>query len=305
MTGFYVTILGNGSAVPTATQHPSSQIVRLSEEQFMIDCGEGAQMQMIKYKIKHRKLNHIFVSHLHGDHYFGLFGLVATFHLFGREDPLNIYAPSDLQKLLEHQLRISKTNLRFNLNFHALEDYKSKPLFKSSYYAVTTFPLYHRIPTWGVKIRKQDKELRVDKEFVAKYKPSIDQIVRIKKGGDFVTESGKVLENKEITLPLRPDKVYAYCSDTVFNEHLIDHVQGADLLYHEATFDSSMQEIAKEKFHSTSVDAATMAKKAGVRKLLLGHYSARFDDLSELLQEARSVFPNTLLSEEGQTYSIK
>ncbi|RLD47869.1 MAG: ribonuclease Z [Bacteroidetes bacterium] len=305
MTGFNVTILGNGSAVPTATQHPSSQIVRLSEEQFMIDCGEGAQMQMIKYKIKHRKLNHLFVSHLHGDHYFGLFGLVATFHLFGREESLNIYAPSDLQKLLEHQLRVSKTDLRFNLNFHPLEDYKSTPLFVSGDYEVTIFPLYHRMPTWGVKIRKQDNELRVDKDFVAQYSPSIDQIISIKKGADYMTESGKVLKNKEITLPVRSDKIYVYCSDTVFNEHVIEHAKGADLLYHEATFDSSMQNAAKDKYHSTSVDAATVAKKAGVGKLLLGHYSARFDDLTELLLQARAVFPNTLLSEEGQTYSIK
>ncbi len=305
MTDFSVTILGNGSAVPTATQHPSSQMVRLSQEQLMIDCGEGAQMQMIKYKVKHRKLNCIFISHLHGDHYFGLFGLISTFHLFGRETPLNIYAPSDLQPLLEHQLRISRTNLRFPLNFYPLEDYKTQPLFRSHHFEATIFPLHHRIPAWGIKIRKQDRELRVDKEFVAKYNPSIDQIIRIKEGGDYVTEAGIMLKNKEITLPMRSDKVYAYCSDTAYNEKLISYIKNADLLYHEATFDSSMQKMANDKFHSTSVDAATIAKKAGAQKLLLGHYSSRFDDLKELLQQARAIFPNTLLSEEGETYSIK
>ena len=304
MSDFKVTILGNGSAVPTASQHPSSQIVMLANEQFMIDCGEATQMQMIKFKIKHRNLDHIFISHLHGDHYFGIFGLISTFHLFGRKKPLNIYAPAELESLIAHQLRISKTNLHFQLNFHRLEDYESSPILIYKDFIVKIFPLYHRMPTWGVRISREDKELRIDKNFILKYNPKVEQIHAIKLGGDYISESGKVIKNKEITLSSKPIKTYVYCSDTAYNEKLINEVKKADLLYHEATFDNLMEELAKEKFHSTSAHAATLAKEAGVDQLLLGHYSARFEDLTELLMQAQVIFPKTELSEEGKSYTI-
>lgn len=304
MSDFKVTILGNGSAVPTASQHPSSQIVMLANEQFMIDCGEATQMQMIKYKIKHRNLNNIFISHLHGDHYFGIFGLISTFHLFGRKESLNIYAPAELESLIAHQLRISKTNLHFKLNFHCLEDYENSPILIYNDFTVKTFPLYHRIPTWGVKIVKEDKELRIDKNFILKYNPSFEQIHSIKRGDDYIRETGEVVKNKEITLPIKPIKTYVYCSDTAYNEELINVVKNADLLYHEATFDNSMEGLAKDKYHSTSAHAATLAKESGVGQLLLGHYSARFEDLSELLMQAQVIFPKTALSEEGKSYTI-
>jgi len=304
MSDFKVTILGNGSAVPTSSQHPSSQIMMLSNEQFMIDCGEATQIQMIKYKIKHRNLNHIFISHLHGDHYFGIFGLISTFHLFGRRKPLNIYAPAELESLIVHQLRISKTNLHFQLNFHRLEDYENAPILIYKDFFVKIFPLYHRMPTWGVRISKEDKELRIDKGFILKYNPKVEQIHAIKQGGDYISESGKVIKNKKITLSSKPIKTYVYCSDTAYNEKLINEVKKADLLYHEATFDNSMEELAKDKFHSTSAHAATLAKEAGVNQLLLGHYSARFEDLTELLMQAQVIFPKTELSEEGKSYTI-
>jgi len=304
MTDFKVTILGNGSAVPTAHQHPSSQIVKLTDMQLMIDCGEGTQMQMIKYGIKHRNLDHIFISHLHGDHYFGLFGLISTFHLFGRDVPLNLYAPSELKKLIEHQLRISNTTLRFPLNFHPLEEMSNKPLFVHNNFIVTIFPLFHRIPTWGIKISKKDEKLRIDKDFVASFNPTIEQILKIKNGKDFKSEEGVIVKNEEITLPPKPVLTYAYCSDTAFNESLVGTVENADLLYHEATFDNTMEEMATDKQHSTSEQAAWLAKKANVSKLLLGHYSARFEDLSTLLAQAQTIFPKTLLSEEGRSYEI-
>ena len=304
MTEFKVTILGNGSAVPTATQHPTSQIVLMDNEKLMIDCGEGAQMQMIKYQIKHRHLNRIFISHLHGDHYFGLFGLISTFHLFGRERPLELFAPAELEALLEHQLRISNTRLRFPLNFYPLEDYKNMPLITFNGFEVKTFPLYHRMPAWGLRITHSDRELKIDKEFIARHHPSVEQILKIKQGADFITKTGERLANKRITLPPKPERAYVYCSDTAYNENLIEAAKDADLLYHEATFDSSLKEEALARYHSTSVDAATIARKANVKKLLLGHFSARFEDLSELLEQARSVFPNTLLSREGETYQV-
>lgn len=304
MSDFKVTILGNGSAVPTATQHPSSQIVRMADMQLMIDCGEGTQMQMIKYGIKHRNLDHVFISHLHGDHYFGLFGLISTFHLFGRETPLHIYAPADLKELVEHQLRISRTQLRFPLHFIPLEDADDTPLLINNDFTLTAFPLFHRIPTWGIKICKEDRTLRIDKGFVASFNLTVEQIHKIKQGEDFKSEKGILFKNEEIMLPPKPSQMYAYCSDTAFSESLIPIVQNADLLYHEATFDSSMEAMASDKMHATSAQAALLAKKAQVGQLLLGHFSARFDDFSELLTQAQSIFPNTLLSEEGKSYEI-
>lgn len=304
MSDFYITILGNGSAVPTSHQHPSAQIAKLTGLQFMIDCGEGTQMQMIKYGIKHRNLDHIFISHLHGDHYFGIFGLISTFHLFGRKSPLNIYAPSDLKELIEHQLRISKTNLKFPINFLPLENAGSDPILIYKDYEVTVFPLYHRIPTWGIKIKKESTERNVDKGFIAKYNPGIDQILRIKKGEDFYTKEGELMRNEDITLSPKSESTYAYCSDTAYQKKLIPILRNVSLLYHEATFDSSMEDIAKEKLHATSAQAALLAKESNVSSLLLGHYSARFEDLDNLLKEARQVFSKTMLSEEGRSYEI-
>lgn len=304
MSDFKVIILGNGSAVPTAQQHPSSQVVKMTDMQLMIDCGEGTQMQMIKYGIKHRNLNHIFISHLHGDHYFGIFGLISTFHLFGRDTALNLYAPADLKDLIVHQLRISYTTLRFPLIFHPLEEVGNKPLLVHKNYRVTTFPLFHRIPTWGIKICKEDQEIRIDKGFVTSFNPTVEQILKIKRGEDFNSEKGVLFMNDEITLPPKPALSYAYCSDTAFQERLIQDLKNTDLVYHEATFDSSMEDMAAEKQHSTAEQAARLAKQANVGKLLLGHYSARFEDLSTLLAQAQSIFPETLLSEEGKTYEI-
>ena len=304
MSDFKVTILGNGSAVPTATQHPSSQIVKLDDKQLMIDCGEGTQMQMIKYGIKHRNLDHIFISHLHGDHYFGLFGLISTFHLFGRDTPLNLYAHAELKKLIAHQLRISNTTLRFPLKFYPLEEVGSMPLFVHKNFTATIFPLFHRIPTWGIKVCKEDTELRIDKSFIAKLKPSVAQILKIKTGADFITDKGIVFKNEKITLPIKPKLSFAYCSDTAFHEDLIKQVENVNLLYHEATFDNTMEEMAIDKQHSTSEQAARLAKQSNVGRLLLGHFSARFENLSALLAQAQSIFPKTLLSEEGKSYEI-
>ncbi len=302
MTDFQVTILGNGSAVPTAFQNPTAQLLRYNQHKFLIDCGEGTQMQMIKYQVSHKNLSHIFISHLHGDHYFGLVGLISTFHLFGRELPLHIYGPGPLEHIIKMQLQASDTQLKFSLLFHVLQG--TETLFEDKYLEISCFPLYHHTPTWGFLFKEKEKERNLRKDFVARYTPGVEQMHRIKQGDDFILSDGKILKNADITLNPPIPKSYAYCSDTAYDERLIPFVRSVDLLYHEATFDDSMAEKAAEKFHSTARQAAQLAAKAGVKQLLLGHFSARFSEPSHLLDEAREVFENSLLSRQGETYEL-
>lgn len=302
MTDFQVTILGNGSAVPTAWQNPTAQMLRYNQHRFLIDCGEGTQMQMIKYQVSYKNLSHIFISHLHGDHYFGLIGLISTLHLYGRENPLHIYGPEQLEQVIQMQLKVSDTKLKFPLLFHSLPEagiiYEDKGL------EITCFPLNHRIPTWGFLFREKLKERNLRKDFVARYEPGVEQMHRIKQGADFVLPDGTVLRNTDITHDPPAPRSYAYCSDTAYDESLVKYVRKVDLLYHEATFDDDMADKAAEKYHSTARQAAQLAAKAGVGKLLLGHYSARFSVPDHLLQEAREVFPRTVLSRQGETYQL-
>ncbi|GMT45377.1 MAG: ribonuclease Z [bacterium] len=302
MTDFQVTILGNGSAVPTAFQNPTAQLLRYNQHKFLIDCGEGTQMQMIKYQVTHKNLSHIFISHLHGDHYFGLVGLISTFHLFGRELPLHIYGPGPLEQIIKMQLQASDTQLKFSLLFHVLLG--TETLFEDKYLEISCFPLYHQTPTWGFLFKEKGKERNLRKDFVAHYTPGVEQMHRIKQGDDFILPDGKVLKNVNITRNPPIPKSYAYCSDTAYDERLIPFVRSVDLLYHEATFDDSMIAKAAEKFHSTARQAAQLAAKAGVKQLLLGHFSARFSEPSHLLEEAREVFENSLLSRQGETYEL-
>jgi len=297
-------ILGNGSAVPTSYSNPSSQILNYKGTQFLFDCGEGTQMQMIKYRIKHRKLDNIFISHLHGDHFYGLIGLISTFHLFGRDRKLTIYAPQELEELIQHQLKISNTNLRFELEYVHLEQMSDKIICEGNDFEIRSFPLKHSVPCWGFVFRQKIAALRIKKDFVLQKKMTPKQIVDVKNGGDFTDDKGVFFPNKEITNPPKPPLSYAYCSDTAYYESVVEKISGVTLLYHEATFDTQMLEVAVEKQHSTACQAALIAKKAGVSKLLLGHFSARFSNLTVLEQEAQSVFPNSFLSREGETYDI-
>lgn len=302
MHDFQLTILGNGSAVPTACQNPSSQYLRYNNCRFLIDCGEGTQMQMIRYKKSIRKLSHIFISHLHGDHYFGLVGLLSTLHLYGRKQPLHLFAPAALNELLDLQFNLSDTHLVFELVFHSLPE--SGLIYEDKNLRVETFPLNHRIETHGFVFREKTRERKLSKDFVEAYHPGIEQMHQIKAGADFITGQGQVIKNRDITIDPLPARSYAYCSDTAYDESIIPHIQGVDLLYHEATFDDDMVAMAQEKFHSTARQAAQIAKKAGVKKLLLGHYSARFKDPSSLLVQAREVFENSFLSREGESYAV-
>lgn len=304
MEDFKVTILGNGSAVPTSWHKPSSQVVLYRGKQYLIDCGEGTQMQMIRYKIKPKNLDHIFISHLHGDHYYGLIGLVNSFHLMRREKPLHVYAPNHLKAILDIQLKVSNTTLFYPLVFHALEDYDFGYLYENKEMYIRSFSLKHSIKVWGFLIKEKVKRRRIRKEFVKQHNPSIDEINKVLFGGDFVTKQGETLNNQDITLPPYPSRSYAYCSDTAYQESTVENVKGVDLLYHESTFDNSQAELAKKTLHSTARQAAQVAKKAEAGKLLLGHYSARFKELDSLLTEAREVFPESYLSVEGETYEL-
>jgi ribonuclease Z len=304
MNNFTMTILGNGSAVPTAKQNPSAQLVFYSGKQFLIDCGEGTQIQMIKHKVRRNNLDNIFISHLHGDHYYGLIGLLNTFHLMRRKEPLNIFAPSRLKKIIDLQLEVSNTKLFYPLHFRNLEDFSGKFLLSDAELTIEAFPLLHSVPVWGFLFKEKTKSCRLNKDFVKKYNPSVEEILAIKKGGDYMTQEGLLLSHEEITLPPHPARSFAYCSDTAYQKLTVDWVKGVDLLYHEATFDSSEKGLAKKTLHSTATDAALVAKEAGVSKLLLGHFSARYTELDGLLSEARELFPESYLSREGETYPV-
>jgi ribonuclease Z len=302
MTDFQITVLGNGSAVPTAWQNPTAQLLQYERHRFLIDCGEGTQMQMIRYKISRRNLDRIFISHLHGDHYFGLIGLISTLHLYGREKPLHVYGPAALENVLQMQLQVSETRLRFPLLFHALPG--EGLLYEDKQLSVSCFPLNHRIPTWGFLFREKPKERNLRKDFVEKYHPGVEQMHRIKQGADFVLPGGKIMPNEEITLDPPLPRSFAYCSDTAYDEQIVPFVEGVDVLYHEATFDHTMADKATEKFHSTARQAALIAAKASVKKLLLGHFSARFSSFETLLKEATEVFPETVITGEGESYCL-
>ena len=301
---FSVTILGNASAIPTQNHHPASQLVIYNHKYFLVDCGEGTQIQLINYKIKYHKIDHIFISHMHGDHFFGLIGLISTYHLLGRERPLNIYGPDTLKNIIEKLLEAATTKLKYDLFFHELGNSDKLPLFEDDQLSIYSFPLNHRIPTWGFKFMEKPKQRNIRKSFVEKYTPSIEDIIKIKSGEDYIDSEQHLIPNETITHPPPNPLSYAYCSDTKYDESIIEHIKDVTVLYHEATFDNSMQDLAHKKFHSTARDAATMAVNSNVEKLILGHFSARYNDLGSLLDEATKIFKSTVISEEGVKYNI-
>ncbi|NQU32493.1 MAG: ribonuclease Z [Bacteroidetes bacterium] len=303
-SNFSITILGNSAAIPTKNSHLSSQVVVNHNNYYLIDCGEGTQLQLIRYKIKYHKIDNIFISHLHGDHFFGLIGLLSTYHLLGREKPLNIYGPPALKLLIEMQLKVVQTKLKYELLFHELDNDNYNPIFENKDISVYSFPLVHRVPTWGFKFEQKQKKLNIKKSFVELFNPSIEEILNIKNGENFVCKDGAIIPNNEITTPPQQPLSYAYCSDTRYDISIMKYIIDVSVLYHEATFDSSMQDKAHEKFHSTARDAANMAKNANATKLILGHFSARNKELTSLLAEACVIFENTIISEEGIEYLI-
>jgi len=270
----------------------------------MIDCGEGAQFRINKFGIRTGKLDHIFISHLHGDHFYGLIGLLTTFNLNWRERPINLYAPAAMQDIINIQLKHSDTRLRFDLNFHPLVADSPKIIFEDDTLTVETIILKHRVPTTGFLFREKKGLRKIIPEKIQQYNIPFEKIPGIKDGADFTDEKGKIIPNAELTTIPHLQRSYAYCSDTAYNESIVEQLKGIDVLYHEATFMEDNKERAQETFHSTCKQAATIAKKAGVKKLLIGHFSGRYENLEPLLAESREIFPETYLAEEGNVFEI-
>jgi ribonuclease Z len=300
-----LTILGSSSALPTSERYPSAHVLNVHERLYLIDCGEGTQMQLRRHRIKISGINHIFISHLHGDHIFGLYGLISTLNILGRKKPLTLYAPANYQNILLSHLNDFDINLNFEINFIALSGKDLVKILDDKYLSVYSFPLKHRVPAFGFLFREKALDRNIIKESISTYNITVSAIHRIKKGDDFVTESGDIIKNELITINPPKPLSFAYCSDTKYFGQLSSFVNGVDLLYHEATFDDSLRNLATSTGHSTSIQAATVAKNAGVGTLLIGHFSARYRNVSPLLEEARSIFSETIAAEDGKTYEVK
>lgn len=301
---FEVTILGSGSAIPTSRRNPTSQHVTCANRSILIDCGEGTQMQMRKFGIKFQKIDIVLISHLHGDHYFGLIGLMSTMHLLGRTKPLKIIAPIGLSALISLQLKTSYAVLGYDYEIQELDDKFSGLVFEDEKIRIESFPLRHKIPTHGYSVIRKEKERKLLADKVENDGVKIEYFHRLKKGEDIADETGRILKSNKYTLPGDPAKKYSFCSDTEYFEEVIPFIKNADLLYHEATFLEDLQERAKETKHSTAKEAAMIAVKAEVGKLILGHLSARYDDGIEHFTEASSVFSNVEVVEDGTTYIV-
>ncbi|MGZ5263291.1 MAG: ribonuclease Z [Kaistella sp.] len=292
----YLTILGFNSAIPTVNSSPTAQFLEMEERAFLIDCGEGTQVQLRKAKARFSKINHIFISHLHGDHCFGLPGLIASFRLLGRETPLHIYAPKGIKEMLETIFRITETHKGFELVYHELESKKSVKIFEDSRVEVYTIPLNHRIYCNGYLFREKQKERHLNMPEISKY-PEIEtcDYHNLKLGKDFILSDGYVLKNEVLTTDPTNSVSYAFCSDTRYLESILPIIDKVDVLYHEATFLHDLKDMADYTGHTTALEAARIARKGNVGKLILGHFSNRYHDLNVFTDEAREVFPNTFL----------
>lgn len=299
-----VTILGNSSAKPTAKGHPSAQVVNINEQLFLVDAGEGVQRQMARCGISPLKLRAVFISHLHGDHVFGLFPLLSTLGLYGRRTPLKIYAPRPFGEALEGFLRLFESDLPYTPEWVEVDTTKHQIIFENDTTEIWSLPLRHRVPTAGYLFRQKEPALNVTKYAIERYELDMHQIVAAKRGEDIELTSGEIISNSLLTYRPYPPMSYAYCSDTNYSARLAKMCEGVDMLYHEATYDASMQKMAKLRGHSSTTDAAKVAKMAGAGKLLIGHFSSRYKELEPLLQECREIFPETYIAEEKQTFTI-
>ncbi|CAN5139740.1 ribonuclease Z [soil metagenome] len=303
-SAFEVTILGSSSATPTAKRNTTAQLLNVAERFFLIDCGEGTQIQLRRYKIRFQRINQIFISHLHGDHYLGLMGLLSSFHLLGRKKPIQLFAPFGLKQIIEIQMEYSGTVLGYELEWNEINTEKSEVIFEDKLLTVETVILNHRIPCVGFIFREKEKAFSIDKEQVAYYGVPLSQMLNVKNGNDAILEDGTIIPNHRITKGRQLSRSYAFCSDTRFDDRVIQAVMNVDLLYHEATFLYELLERAKQTYHTTALEAGRVARLAKVTKLLIGHFSVRYIDLNPLLEEARKEFLETYLAEEGKVFNI-
>ncbi|HEY5750413.1 MAG TPA: ribonuclease Z [Chryseolinea sp.] len=301
---FKITILGSSGALPAYGRYTSSQLVEVQNRHFLVDCGEGAQMQLMKLQANFHRIDHIFISHLHGDHFLGLMGLLFTMHLQRRTNELHLYSHRGLDEIITTQFRYSRSVPNFNIVFHRLEKDVREVIFEDDVLTVETIPLKHRIRCSGFLFKEKIKPRRIDKTKLPEGLPLL-QVANLKKGDDITDDDGNVLyKNADLTFDPRKSRSYAYCSDTAYNESMIDQIRDVDMLYHEATFEEEEAQKAAETFHSTARQAATIALKANVGGLLLGHFSARYKDLTPILKEAQATFGNAHLAVEGDVFTL-
>ncbi len=297
-----LTILGNNSAIPAFGRNPTSQVLQTQDDIFLIDCGEGTQMQISKYKIRKSRISHIFISHMHGDHYFGLIGLLTSMSLLNRTQDLHLHAPPPLKDVIDLQLNAANTTLTYKVHFHPLNN--EGVIANTNKISVTCFKVKHRIACWGFLFNEIKKPRSIDAEKVRSFEIPASFYEQLQKGEDYITKKGTIISNEELTTAALKPRSYAYCADTIFDESLAFKIQGVDLMYHEATYLKDQHERAAERFHSTTVQAAEIAKLAAVKKLLIGHFSSKYEILDEFLNEAKEVFENTELALEGSCFKI-
>ncbi len=301
---FEITILGCGSSTPSLKRNPASQLVNICENYFLIDCGEGTQLQMRKFRIKFQRINHIFISHLHGDHYLGIIGLIQSMHLLGRKSDLHIYAHADLEELIQHHLNVSQSKLNYTIIFHYLNYEKKELIYDSKNIEIFSFPLKHRIPTCGFLFKEKMKPYKINAQKIKEDAVPYIAIQHMKTGKNYTDNQGKIFHYKNYTAPPAASHSYAYCSDTLYHPQIVEYINEVDCIYHESTFLEKDAERAKETFHTTAGQAAEIAKICGAKKLILGHFSVRYKNTEAFLTEAKSVFENTQLAEDGLVFKI-
>ena len=304
MQRFELTILGCGSALPTNKRNPSAQLLNVAERFFLIDCGEGTQVQLRKYKAGFSRIDHIFISHLHGDHFFGLIGLLQSFHLLGRKKSLGIYGPPQLKEIIQLLNIATGTALQYPVEFISTDPQNTVLLFEDNKVEVISFPLRHKLDCTGFLFREKPLPRKIIKEKLKQFNISTEQIHRLRAGFDAEDENGNMVPASELTLPGPVSRSYAYCSDTAYDEKIAEIIRDVSLLYHESTFLEDMQERAKSTLHSTAKEAAQIAKLANAQQLILGHFSSRYDDETLFLEEALPVFSNTLLASDGKVFTL-
>ena len=299
---FDITILGSNSAIPAFGRYLSSQVLSVQNNLYLIDCGEGTQFRIRDFKIKISKINQIFISHLHGDHYLGLVGLLGTLNLQGRKETLTIFSPTGLREIVEAHIKYGETQFGYELEFITVDTLQYQKIFEDKLLEVFSIPLKHRIPTAGYLFKEKPHPKNIKSESIKKFNLSIDQIKAAKAGNDLLTSDGTTIPNNQLTTNRRR-RSFAYCSDTVYTESIIPYIQNVDILYHEATYTDDMKKAAKQYMHSTALQAATVAKKANVGKLVIGHFSSRYESLESLEKEARTAFKDAFAAIEGKSYT--
>ena len=299
-----LTILGCYAATPRTLSNPTSQVLEIKNKVFLIDCAEGTQVQLRKSKVKFSKISHIFISHLHGDHFYGLIGLISTFSLLNRENDLHVFGPKGIKEIILLQLKYSSSYTSYGLYFHELESLESQTIFEDDDVVVKTIPLQHRVYTNGYLFTEKNTQRKVNIEKLEEY--NIDKVYynKIKNGGDIKLEDGTLIPNSDLSFPPAPNKSYAFCSDTIYNESVIPIIENVDTLYHESTFLETEAHLAEKTMHCTAIQAATIAKKANVKNLILGHFSTRYGNIDLFKEQAQTVFENSEIADDGKEFEI-